>query len=587
MMNVRTMEMDRERGRAWRATGLLGTCAVVLALVGCSGDGIEASTEEGDRARGFEEGLDLDLTRARFEFERTTVVAVDSAPGRHVSTVTALTPTPGATQGAEGQRDIRSAKDRGVHQDALRREAQRIIARWTAEARTVSKGRVTPSEVTVAVHVRDLGTQRELLDLQGRAPLIPASNLKLLTVAAALTLLGPDAVFETVFEASATPVAGVLQGDLVVRAGGDPLYDESLRGGLDPWLESLAQQLGAAGIRRVSGRLVLDDSGWEQPGVPSGWPSARDHWQSYCALCAGFTANAGCLTATVTPTRASAAATVELLPAHTGLEHRVSVKTGARRSGNDVRVGATAKVATVGGTLAEGDPTFRADFAHPDPRALFAQAVLGGLARRGIAIDGGHVFEGAPTPGAIVARWRTPMASVWVPILRDSNNSVADQLFLALAYAHTGFGDRQHGAAAVREALVRLGVDPGPLVVVDGSGLSKDDRCTAEQLCALLAALAAGPKTCLDAVIGALPVAGKDSKLSSRMRGTDAAGRVRAKTGFVNGASSLSGYVDTLAGGRLAFSILVNYPRVSGLNTAVWKPMQDELCGLFVGVEAR
>jgi D-alanyl-D-alanine carboxypeptidase/D-alanyl-D-alanine-endopeptidase (penicillin-binding protein 4) len=186
-----------------------------------------------------------------------------------------------------------------------------------------------------------------------------------------------------------------------------------------------------------------------------------------------------------------------------------------------------------------------------------------------------------------VARVHTPYTATLVPILRDSNNSVADQLFFASAHARFGRGDRASGQRTLHEALRRLGVDPEGLVALDGSGLSKVDRCSARQLTALLAALAVRRDAAFDAFHAALPIAGESGRLGSRMRGTEAAGRVRAKTGFVNGASGLSGYVEAEDGRLLVFSILVNYPPVSGLNNSAWKPMQDELCALFVEASSR
>ena len=480
---------------------------------------------------------------------------------------------------------------------ALSRQVAGAIGRAVERARVGSKGKVTGRNSVVAVHVLELPGGATLVDIQGQVALIPASNLKLLTVAAALVMLGDDACFETPFLARGPLAGGTLEGDLVVRGGGDPLYrlpEDSkgeAAGDLAWWFEPAAAQLRAAGIERVSGRLILDTRGWLEPGPPEGWPSASEHWKSYCARCAGLNANAGSLTVTVTPGTPGAKARVELRPRFIGLNRKVGVATRARGSGNDVRVGATASRATVGGSIAAGLPPFVADFAHPDPVDLFGHAALGGLKRAGIAIAGG-VEMASPEPaspgdegGREVARMRTPLASTLIPILRDSNNAVADQLFLALGHQLQGRGDRAAGEAAVRLGLERLGTPARGLRMLDGSGLSKVDRTTPHQLTGVLAALAKQQDAGFRALREALPVAGRRGKLGSRMRDSVAAGRVRAKTGFVNGASGLSGYVETLDGRVLAFSILVNYPRVAGMNNLAWKPMQDEICTLLVESE--
>jgi len=180
--------------------------------------------------------------------------------------------------------------------------------------------------------------------------------------------------------------------------------------------------------------------------------------------------------------------------------------------------------------------------------------------------------------GQELARLRTPLASVLGPINADSDNAVADQLFLALGAARAGAGTRAGGRQAVAAALEQLGVSDEGLVQVDGSGLSRDDRVTAEQLTGLLAAvlrLEAAPRS---AFLDSLAVSGTSGSLEQRMTGPELRGRVRAKTGWISGAGSLSGYVETSEGELLCFSILIQYPKVAGLNKYCWKPMQDEIC---------
>jgi D-alanyl-D-alanine carboxypeptidase/D-alanyl-D-alanine-endopeptidase (penicillin-binding protein 4) len=132
----------------------------------------------------------------------------------------------------------------------------------------------------------------------------------------------------------------------------------------------------------------------------------------------------------------------------------------------------------------------------------------------------------------------------------------------------------------VREALEELGVDPAGLVQVDGSGLSRENRARAEQLVALLEAVLRGDPASADAFLSSLAVAGETGTLEDRMGGI--AGRVRAKTGWIAGASALSGFASTDGGETIAFSILVEYPMVGGLNTSCWKPMQDGICKVLV-----
>jgi len=560
------------------------TLAAALWLAACGGgvagaeDGRRSGAERAERPRAFEDDLDLDLPRERsappqLDAEGPPAPLPLTAPAALVAApaaVAAPAPAPAAGARREGPR--------------LAARVEALIGAAARQAHTASKGKVHAANTTVAVHLVELDGAA-LYARSEHTPLVPASNLKVLTVASALALHGPQGAFRTTFEAHGKVLDGRLAGDLVVRAGGDPLYavpgEDAGVFGCEPWLERLSAALEARGLRAVDGRLVLDDSGWESPGIPPEWPAASAHWQAYCARSGGFTANGGCLTASVTPTRAGRPAEVVLVPRDFGLDARVGVNTGPRRSGNDVRVGATDSTATVRGALAEGEATFHADFAHPSPVDLFGCAVVGGLNRRGTTITRGYERAVCAATGPVVATLTTPFESALVPILRDSNNPVADQLFFASAHQLRGAGTRAAGASAVAEGLRRLGVDPTGYTAVDGSGLSKADRCTAAQLTGALAALARGPAEAFAPFHAALPSAGVPGKLSGRMRGTRAAGRVRAKTGFVNGASALCGYIDCADGRRYAFAILVNYPQVAGLNNTAWKPLQDDLCALF------
>ena len=472
------------------------------------------------------------------------------------------------------------------------------IANAVQEAAKRSKGKVGPQSATVSVCVVDVASGRELLARQADQPMRPASNLKLLTTAAALVLLGGDAHFETRFEAVGTVDGGELAGDLIARAGGDPLYDLESDGAVDRWLDELARDLEDAGVRRVRGRLVLDEGRFESPAPGPAWPSSREYWKEYCALAGGFSANGGCLTAVVRASAVGRIADVSVLPEHHGLRRRGEVRTAAADARLEVAVGASASSVTVRGSVPASVSEWSARFAAPDPVELFGHAVVGGLRARGIGIDEGFVRERDAPAGRVVATLRSPVADTFVPILTHSNNAVADQLFLLLGARLSGEGTRAGGARAVARALDDLGLALDGWKQVGGSGLSRDNRVSARQVCGLLSAVRAlspseeeprasglqssSERLALAIFEDAMPVAGETGTLAKRMRDTAARGRVHAKTGFINGTSGLSGWLQTESGRELVFSILVAYPTADGLNTYCWKPMQDAICATLV-----
>jgi serine-type D-Ala-D-Ala carboxypeptidase/endopeptidase (penicillin-binding protein 4) len=466
---------------------------------------------------------------------------------------------------------------------ALQARIESQVREVIQKARRLSKGKVTAANTVVSVHVRPARTPGELVSIEADRSLRPASNSKLVTSAAALVVLGGAWCFETRFESDAKIENGRLAGDLVVRAGGDPLYDRESAGRVAHLLAPVAEALREAGVRRVDGDLVLDEGSYLLPAPGPGWPSENQHWQGYCALSGGFSANAGCLTAVVRPGKVGARAYASIRPAGFDLPRKGTVKTVRAGAALKINVGARSSGATLRGEIPSNVPEWEDSFAHPDPVALFASVLRHELEEGGVTIAGQTTRRERHRPAArLLATLRSPLAKALTPINLDSNNSVADQLFFALGAAAGGGGTRAGGARALATALLRLGVSTEGFVQVDGSGLSRENRLTARQLTALLHAVENLDPASATLLFDSLPVAGTTGSLEKRMSKTPAEGRVHAKTGWIGGASALSGYVDTVAGERLCFSVLVSYPRVSGLNTHCWKPLGNDICNTLV-----
>lgn len=459
----------------------------------------------------------------------------------------------------------------------VRAEVQRALRKAEHE----TKGKVTASQVQVAVHVRALSTADDVVAVNAERPLRPASNMKLVTTAAALVSLGPDWSFETRFESGPVIEDGTLRGDLIVRAGADPLYDDESDGSVERYFAPVARELVRQGISRIGGDLVLDEGEFQPPAPGPAWPADNQHWNEYCALAAGFSANAGCLTAVVKPGGAvGRPAVVRVEPREHGLAPAFGVETGAPKSPLSIRVDALHGAARVDGSIPRDVESYTVRFAAPDPVALFGASLRGALERHGVEVLGVvRRVRGVPLAnGVLRASIRTPIIAVLGPINTDSNNPCADQLFLALGRAVAGVGTRAGGRAASARALAALAVDSDGLVQVDGSGLSRDNRVSARQITALLEAVLERDERTAQLYLDSLAVGNESGTLDDRMRAPELVGRVHAKTGFIGGTSALSGVLDTTSGERLVFSILVEYPTFDGLNRSCWKPMQDAIC---------
>ncbi len=485
-----------------------------------------------------------------------------------------------------------------AHDAKLSSRIRAKIVEYEIDASRRSQGKVSGNSVSVAVHVREAGRRGDLVSIESDRPMRPASNMKLVTSSAALSLLGADWQFETVIESSAPLENGVLKGDLVVRAAGDPLYDRGLAGQRGPadergdgsvgaLLAPAIDALGKRGLRSVEGALVLDELDFAAPSAGPAWPAEGQRWAEFCALAGGFSANAGCLTANVRSSKNGGPADVRVEPAHNGFERKGRVATAAPKTKLDVRVEARAGGVLVDGSIPSSVPSWSTRFSVPDPVELFGNVLAGELKEHGIDVHGGirRAHEHPAGRWVELARIETPLLSVIDAMNTDSNNACADQVFLALGHARGGGGTREGGRAAVAKALELMGVNANGLVQVDGSGLSRDDRVTARQITALIAAVLREDEPTSKAFVDSLAVASETGTLDDRMTDKRLAGRVRAKTGFIAGTSALSGILDAKDGRRLVFSILVEYPNCDGLNKFVWKPMEDAICAELAGAD--
>ena len=471
----------------------------------------------------------------------------------------------------------------GPRGESLERDLRGIVGRWINKAGELSHGKLDRSNVTVAVHVRELGLgDGGSVGFEADRSLRPASNLKLVTTAAALVLLGPDWRFDTRFEAHGDLTGGALRGDLVCRAGGDPLYVVDARGAVGDAFDPVVQALRARGVRSITGDIVLDEGSFPEPGPGPEWPDPSQHWTEYCALAGGFSVNRGALTATVEAGAVGSAARVTVRPRGHGLRENIGVRTEAKGRLN-VRMHARTSGVLVKGTIPKSVTSWSESMAHPDPVELFGHVLSRALSDAGIVLEGRVRRERNAAGGEVLAHLRSPLIDTLGPINRDSTNAVSDQVFLATGQAIVGDASRAGAARATAAALRRLGVSPAGLVQVDGSGLSRANRVTARQLTALLEAVFSGERETAQLYLESLALAGETGTLDDRMTDSPARARVRAKTGFIDGTSALSGVAFAEHGRAFVFSILVEYPPSGGMNTSVFKPMQDEICERLVG----
>ena len=440
--------------------------------------------------------------------------------------------------------------------------------------------------------VVDLTDGRVLYSRNADRRFIPASNMKLVSTAAALDALGPDFRYQTRLYADGEVRGTTLHGSLVVEGSGDPTFGGRYADGdatrvFRAWADSLK----AAGILRVTGAVIGDDDVFDDEALGKGWMVEDLVWY-YGAEISGLQYNEGTARLDIRGTRPGRAARIMVEPDVDYIQlANQTVTTAGGKVDAGYRRALDGNLFTVSTRVPAGT-TESEDVSVRNPTAYFAHALRRVLERSGIQVDGGAVdvdeWGGPPLRYAPMRRIATHESPRLVHIVAqtniDSNNLYAEHLLRTLA-VHRYAGDEhpagsaRAGAEAAAPFLVRAGIDPASLSIVDGSGLSGMNRLTPRALIALLTAMKEHPDPATARGFEAsLPVGGRSGTLERRYKSGDARHNVRAKTGFITGARTLSGYVDAANGHTIAFSLLCNNysVRTSRVNRA-----QDDIVELL------
>lgn len=349
---------------------------------------------------------------------------------------------------------------------------------------------------------------RVLLEKDPDTPVVPASTLKLLTAVVALETLDPGSHLTTIVQARQAPRDGVIEGDLYLIGGGDPLLTTA---GYTVTFENpsqlsndfgqLADRIVAAGVREIRGGIVGDESRYDHERWIPTWPQ-RYQREGYVGPLSALTVNDG----------------------STGL------------------------------SLAPNEP---ARLRKPGEPALLAAETLRTLLEdRGVRVAGAPSTGRAPAGATVIATLESPPIRDLVgEMIADSDNTTAELLVKELGVATRGEGTTRAGLDAIGDELAQLGLPAAGIELRDGSGLDPQNRVTCSLLVAALDR--AGP----DSVLGrSLPVAGRTGTLRKRMRDTPAEGRVRAKTGTLAEVNALAGFVEADSGATLTFAYVINGP---------------------------
>ncbi|MBI2840353.1 MAG: D-alanyl-D-alanine carboxypeptidase/D-alanyl-D-alanine-endopeptidase [Acidobacteria bacterium] len=397
---------------------------------------------------------------------------------------------------------------------------------------------------TVALLIAEADTGRELVSVNPDTLLVPASNTKLFTTAAALEMLGPTYRYAT--ELRAVDVTETGKVDIVLIGGGDPTLGDPSGICIDALLSEIAEAVREAGICERINDLVVDDSWLGADRYCRDW-LLGDVDFAYAAPVSAASLNDNLLVIHMQATQDGVAVTSDL-PYE--IDSGVRVAEGTNITVNRIKPG---EPVTIRGTISPG-PGVDLYVPADDPPLFWAGRLADGLESRGIHILG-LPRAGPAGPGTSLRTWLSPsIAEIVRETNKSSRNLWADLLFQTLGKEIVGDGTFGGGAEAVALFLERSGVRSGETSIVDGSGLARTNLTTARAIMRVLLSMRRSPRRAEFEF--SLPVAGIDGTIRRRFAGTLLEGRLAAKTGTLRHVNVLSGY---MRGSRdLAFVMIVN-----------------------------
>ena len=536
----------------------------------------------------------IPITQAQQQPQRERRVA----PAVTVTTTASPTPSPSplATPG-QGPVPLDSPSASPTPTPDIAQARAAVTTRTLAElqariSQVLQKPELAPA--MIGIKVTSLETGKVLFAENADKLLRPASNMKLYTVASALDRLSPDYRFVTSVYAPAKPAAdGVIHGNLTIYGRGDPsLAARFNNGDYFKGIDGLAANIAASGVKRVDGDLVGDESYFTGPQYGSGWEWEDLQWW-YGAEVSALTVDDNALDLTVKPgAEVGSAALITTGPPDPLLRIVNRVNTAARGTKRELAVyrGLGSDEIEISGAIALDDKGYSGSIGISQPALLFVYLLRSALAQRGVTITGktrivpqamaGPANSNAPAGVEVATLQSPPLGLIAAQTLKPSQNLYAELILRTLGKvsappptaATANRTSEAAGLGVVKMFLREAGISPSALVLTDGSGLSWHDMVTAEATLQLLTYMHRHKYAAV--FRDALPIAGVDGTLKNRFKGTLAENNLRAKTGTLSSASSLSGYVRDAAGEELAFSIMVNnYPEDAEVRASCIEPI--------------
>lgn len=448
---------------------------------------------------------------------------------------------------------------------------------------TIRRGRI-------GIKVTSLASGKVVFENDADKYFMPASNMKNFTVAAAIEKLSPDYRFATTISISAMPDnSGTLKGDLKVTGSGDismsTSFDPDFPSKIDhyKYIDMIVEKVAAAGIKKIDGNIIGDESYFRGFALPEGWEWDDLHTY-YGTEVSALPLNDNVVDITVRPGTSGGQCVVSVSPATSLVRFVNKCTTG---SGNTVSItkAINQNLFEINGTMPVNGKSVVQTLAFSHVAELFVDVLKQRLAMKGIVVTGLAKTIASKAelmcPTCTSVMWTNigkldspPLSLVAAKTMKPSQNMYTEVLLWTLG-EQVGRKNNGSGTSAglgtnvVKQFMREIGVADDGIVQYDGSGLSRHNLITPSAVVSLYEYMAKRSRYSL-AWRNSLTIGGVDGTLRNRFKGTRAEANMRGKTGTIDQVSALSGYVRTATGEELVVSIVVNgVPGGAGIRTRV------------------
>jgi serine-type D-Ala-D-Ala carboxypeptidase/endopeptidase (penicillin-binding protein 4) len=417
---------------------------------------------------------------------------------------------------------------------------------------------------SVSLCIVDADSGRIVFRHEPDKSLTQASVLKLITTAAALEMLGADYKFKTDAGYSGEIRKGkILKGDIIIKGGGDPsLGSENFPGYYDGFLDKWVKDFKSLGIKKVTGRIIADDSYYDYEPVPGGW-GWNDIGNYYGAGTYGLSVYDNTMQIRFKTGEAGSSPELTGMFPQEDIEFKNFLIASGSADNGYIFIAPYTDKGWISGTIPANTQEFILRGSIPDPPLLVAKEFYRKLIDAGIKIKcnpattrllHGHL-SGSFSP---VSQTVSPPLSAIIEVLNHKSvNLYAEHLIKELGKKYKDSGSTEAGVAVVREFLDSAGIDTGGMFFEDGSGLSGRDAVSSAGMTKLLLFMKNKGRFFND-YFNSLPEAGIDGTLKNYFKDPVFESRLRAKSGSMTRVRSYAGYFRTLSGKQMIFCFIIN-----------------------------